>query len=278
MTRMDRGQHHVRQSRRPSPVHLRLPPGGRLLIGALLMAIGTTGCTHSFFSGDPYSMPEVLKAELDRAQQSAKELRAEVDTLQRELAVTRIAKAQLEGTLRDAERRAGEFRQVIELQREELARARNERERVVTTGKDLNAQLTSLQAQMAEQARLQQQLVELVQRPARSGGSGRARRMEMGTSSGGATTPPAPKPMAMPIGSRRKVNGAATVKKIEVKRGDTLRSISRQYGVAVTELTALNSITEPDRILVGEILLLPSSAQEPGLENEVPVEPAPPSP
>ncbi|TKB81892.1 MAG: hypothetical protein E8D45_01400, partial [Nitrospira sp.] len=210
---MERGQPHVRRSCRPSPIRLLVPPGGRLLIGALLMAIGTTGCTHSFLSGDPYSMPEVLKAELNRAQQSAKELRAEVDTLQHELAVTRIAKAQLEGTLRDAERRAGEFRQVIELQREELARARNERERVVTTGKDLNAQLTSLQAQMAEQARLQQQLVELVQRPARSGGSGRARQMEMGTSSGGATMPPAPKPMAMHIGSRRKVNGAATLKK-----------------------------------------------------------------
>ncbi|MBI5854468.1 MAG: LysM peptidoglycan-binding domain-containing protein [Nitrospirae bacterium] len=268
----------MRQSRRPSPVHLQAHPGGLLLIGALLMAIGVTGCTRSFLNGDPYSMPEVLKAELDRAQQSAKELRAEVDKLQNELAVTRIAKAQLEGTLRDAERRAGESRQVIELQREELARARNERERVVTTGKDLNAQLTSLQAQMAEQARLQQQLVELVQRPPRSGGSGRARRMEMETSSGGATTPPAPKPMAIHIGSRSKVNGAATLKKLEVKRGDTLRSISRQYGVAVTELTTLNSITEPDRILVGQILLLPSSAQEPGLENEAPMEPTPPSP
>ena len=89
---------------------------------------------------------------------------------------------------------------------------------------------------------------------------------------------PAPKPMAMHIGSRRKVNGAATLKKIEVKRGDTLRSISRQYGVAVTELTTLNSLTEPDRILVGQVLLLPSSAQEPGLETEIPVEPAPPSP
>ena len=273
---MEQGQSQGRRSRRPSAMGLRVSPGGWLFIVAVLMAIGTAGCTHGFFSGDPYSMPEVLKAELERAQQSAKELRAEVDTLQRELGMTRIAKAQLEGTLRDTERRAGEFRQVIELQREELARARNERERVVTTGKDLNAQLTSLHAQMAEQARLQQQLVELVQRSARSGGSGRARPREMDASSGGATLTPSSTSMA--VGSRRKGNDAATLKKIEVKRGDTLRSISRQYGIAVTELTTLNSITEPDRILVGQVLLLPSSAQEPGVETAVPVEPAPPSP
>ncbi len=242
----------------------------RAIVGArsmsLLLAVWTmSGCAHGMFGGDPYSMPEVLKAEMQRAQQNMASLRAEIDRLQSDLAAARIARAQLEGSLRDAERRVGESRQVIEFQREELSRARNERERVLATGKDLQAQLTSLQSQLAEQTRLQQQLVALVNRPQpKPALSARARK---------AATPP-------PSAARETVNGVplhvlalmpppeppahapTPVKQLAVKKGDTLHSISRQYRVSLAELAALNHITEPDRLLVGQILQLPTGTQE----------------
>jgi LysM repeat protein len=233
-----------------------------LRIGLVWLALVAGGCAHGFFGNDPYALPEVLKAEMERAQQSASTLRAEMERLQNELAVARIAKAQLEGSLRDAERRVSESRQVIEFQREELSRARSERERVLATGKDLQAQLTSLQAQLAEQSRLQQQLVELVNRPRKLAPAPRAQKTA------------APPPV------RQAVNGvplhvlalqpppelpparATGGKQLEVRKGDTLHSISRQYRVSLAELAALNKIEEPDRLLVGQVLMLPSGMPE----------------
>lgn len=229
----------------------------------MLMPLLLSGCTHGLFGSDPYSMPEVLKAEMERARQSMASLRAELDRLQSELATARIAKAQLEGSLRDAERRVSESRQVIEFQREELSRARNERERVVATGKELQAQLTSLQSQLSEQTRLQQQLVALVNRPQKPAPMARARKtasppVARDTAVQGiplhvlALMPPPELPATPPTPGRQ----------LEVKKGDTLHSISRQYRVSLTELAALNKITEPDRLLVGQVLQLPSGSQE----------------
>ena len=230
----------------------------------LFFAVWTvSGCTHGLFGNDPYSMPEILKAEMQRAQQNMASLRGELDRIQSDLAAARIAKAQLEGSLRDAERRVSESRQVIEFQREELSRARTERERVLATGRDLQTQLTALQSQLAEQSRLQQQLVEIVNRPQpKPAPVARARK---------AATPPV---------TQAKVNGMplhmlalmpppelpatppTPVKQVEVKRGDTLHSISRQYRVNLAELAALNHITEPDRLLVGQMLQLPTGGHE----------------
>jgi nucleoid-associated protein YgaU len=236
------------------------------------MAFGMSGCMHGLFSSDPYSMPEVLKAEMQRAQQSATALRAEIERLQNELSVTRIGKAQLEGSLRDAERRIGESRQVIEFQREELARARNDRERVVTAGKELQAQLTSLQSQLAEQTRLQQQMVELVNRPTRTAPVARARKAT--SPSIVRETAPALPPhiLALRPPPEPPVNGHTALKQVEVKRGDTLMSISRQYHVNLTQLKSLNNIAEPDRIQAGQVLVLPSGAQETKYANEIPSE------
>ena len=63
---------------------------------------------------------------------------------------SQVARAQLEGRVREAERRVIEARQVIELQREELAAARTERERVSRSSLQLQGQMKQLQKQLSK--------------------------------------------------------------------------------------------------------------------------------
>lgn len=44
-----------------------------------------------------------------------------------------------------------------------------------------------------------------------------------------------------------------------VKRGDTLTKIAKDYGVTVEALAASNGLTNPNKIYVGQILLVPVS-------------------
>lgn len=46
-----------------------------------------------------------------------------------------------------------------------------------------------------------------------------------------------------------------------VQSGETLSMIAQEYGVSLAELMALNGITDPDDIIVGQELLLPATAQ-----------------
>lgn len=48
-----------------------------------------------------------------------------------------------------------------------------------------------------------------------------------------------------------------------VQRGETLALIARRYSVGVGELARLNGITNPDRIFIGQVLRIPTSAQPP---------------
>jgi len=48
-----------------------------------------------------------------------------------------------------------------------------------------------------------------------------------------------------------------------VQKGDTLYSIARYYGVTPAELAAVNGITDPDRIYVGQRLVIPAGGVEP---------------
>lgn len=48
-----------------------------------------------------------------------------------------------------------------------------------------------------------------------------------------------------------------------VARGETLSQIAQRYGVALTELAALNNITNPDTLYAGQILLLPGGDAQP---------------
>ena len=57
----------------------------------------------------------------------------------------------------------------------------------------------------------------------------------------------------------------------EVRRGDTLSAIAREYSTTVRELAALNGIASPDRIFAGQLLRIPSREAE----NNAPTENAP---
>lgn len=54
--------------------------------------------------------------------------------------------------------------------------------------------------------------------------------------------------------------GMAETGRYTVKRGDTLTSIARSQGTSVSALASANGITNPDRIVIGQVLALPGSA------------------
>lgn len=56
-----------------------------------------------------------------------------------------------------------------------------------------------------------------------------------------------------------------------VQAGETLSSIAESYGVTLAELMALNGITDPDAIVIGQELLLPTEATEQPTATPLPV-------
>ena len=44
-----------------------------------------------------------------------------------------------------------------------------------------------------------------------------------------------------------------------VVRGDTLSAIARRFGTTVSVLAEINSIRNPDKIYVGQVLIIPNS-------------------
>ena len=53
-----------------------------------------------------------------------------------------------------------------------------------------------------------------------------------------------------------------------VRRGDSLYSVARRFGVSVTELARINELSAPDRLSVGQALVIPDGAT-PDSEIEV---------
>lgn len=60
-----------------------------------------------------------------------------------------------------------------------------------------------------------------------------------------------------------------------VKKGDTMTSIARQYGVSAAELLALNPYVSPNVLVVGQVICVPEKAQEeePAAQTEAAQEP-----
>lgn len=55
----------------------------------------------------------------------------------------------------------------------------------------------------------------------------------------------------------------------EVQPGDTLAEIAAEHGVSTRELADANDITNPDRIFVGQVLLIPGASGEPAQAHTV---------
>lgn len=252
------------------PNHRERPMGALIRIaGGFAVVCSLAACSSLAPAKDPLT-PERFHAELEQARRTGADLRVEIKRMEEDLSAVKVAKAQLEGLFRDAERRAAEARQVIDVQREELARSRSERERVFQTGKDLNQQVAALQIQLTEHGRMYQQLFEMVSKPSTlplrekpgSAGVGREQSAPVGPRTdadafGHPSTQP--KSPGKKLRTRPKSGGEPSSQKLEVKRGDTLSALAMRYRIDLMELQALNNITTPDRIVVGQELLLPPS-------------------
>ena len=85
-----------------------------------------------------------FKDEAMHAWRLVADLRAEGQAVRQEVGAARAAQSRLEGELRDARRKLAEARRLVEMQREELASAKDDRERVATATRELEGQLTEL--------------------------------------------------------------------------------------------------------------------------------------
>jgi len=244
---------------------------------ALFSAVILAGCAE-FDPGptveDLQLTIDALKTQTRDAQRTVADLRAELETRRQELGTALVARAQLEGKLHETERRFTEARQVVELQREELARAREERAGVAHGGRNLRSQLRRLQQQLAQIDQLQQQMVNPSRPQVRARAMGRAHQQEATVKMAGRqdavrraavpaarmnpSSPTSPDP-AQPVDD----STVLPLRKIVVKPGDTLWSLSRRYRVDLMELRALNQLTT-DRILAGQDLFLPPASGDAG--------------
>ena len=71
-----------------------------------------------------------------------------------------------------------------------------------------------------------------------------------------ATTSPTPAPTAAPT-ARPTPTAATRPATYRVRPGDTLSAIAAQFGTTVREIAALNDISNPSLIRVGQVLRLP---------------------
>lgn len=200
-----------------------------------------------------------LKREVRTQQRIIEDLRDELKSYKKELADARIAQARMEGQVREVERRFAEARQIVTLQREELARIRGEREKVLSSGQELQRHMKALQRQLAKLSSSPRRNVAQTSVP--------SKKKPVPSK---VVAPPLKKNEAPPVSSavsttKRKGLSLSTGLKDEdqdtqgfvaVQAGDTLWSLARRYGVNLLELRALNELTS-DQIFPGQALLLP---------------------
>ena len=197
-----------------------------------------------------------LNREVRTQQRTIEGLRDEVEALKKELATARIAQARMVGQVREVERRFAEARQIVTLQREELSRIREERDKVLSSGEGLQRQMNALQQQLARIPVVQKRHVTSSPRRSKpkANASESARHQPnpraLPQSSVASTQEPAP-PSKSVEGHDQEVQSF-----VAVQPGDTLWSLARRYGVDLLELRALNELTS-DRIFPGQALVLP---------------------
>ncbi|MDH4244133.1 MAG: LysM peptidoglycan-binding domain-containing protein [Nitrospira sp.] len=201
---------------------------------------------------------DTLKSSLRNAQRTITELQTEVDQRRQSYADLQILRAQLEGTGWEVERRLAEARRVIDLQREELARARSERERMGRTTAALQSQLRHLRKQVshlgkqtqgaASPASITSQQDERVD-ATKVGFAQEAQRDEVQES-------------VDRISSARAASVAThspTVSShvsVAIRPGDTLWSLAKRHQTTVAHLMVINELID-DRIHVGQLLSVP---------------------
>jgi Tfp pilus assembly protein FimV len=202
---------------------------------------------------------DTLKTSLRDSQRTIVELRAEADSRRQEFAELLIARAQLEGRVREAERRLSEARHVIELQREELAGSRSERERTSRAGARLHSQLKQPQKQTAAlNTSVGAGMAGMSSSTGQRTGIASARGDQpdwIEDSEAAVSTPAVHRPQRAGLDERPLTTSPV---RIAVKRGDTLWSIAQRYQIPLKRLMAINGLTDT-QIQAGQALWLAES-------------------
>ncbi len=216
---------------------------------------------------------DTIKASLRDAQQTVAELRAEAEARRQEMVETQIARAQLEGRIREAEHRLMDARHVIDLQREELASSRSEREQSGRVRAALQSQLKRLQKQVSK---INQQMGDIVSPVAMGSPRGEFAESAMKDSQQyalSATSEGESRVISEPdaqLSGTSLVSEVPTVDQMSmvafrfhvvVKSGDTLWSLARRNHTSVSRLMVLNALLN-DRIQIGQTLWLPEPSSD----------------
>jgi len=211
-------------------------------------------------------MQASLKAESAQAQRTITDLRAEMQGVQRDLGAARAAQARLEGELREAQRRALEAQRAVDVQREELARTREERDRLAAISRELQGQLVELgrlRQQIGEAGRDQSRLQALEQAIERQTKELAELKSAMQKLSTRSKQKPAGTKMAVPmykdVSDQPALSGESAEsasRTVIVERGDTLWDLARTHRVRLSELIEVNDLAS-DLIRPGQELILP---------------------
>lgn len=209
-----------------------------------------------------------LKTAVRDSQRVTADLRMELTDRRKELADVHVARAQLQGMLRDTERRLDEARHIIELQRDELEAVRADRERVEESGRRRQSRVRRLEKLLA-QARSGNEIgsaIPSVYGPCRSGESPQPLHVSspgspVVTQAVMAAQAHAPNSVSA---SEERQQDSGSLRIVVVREGETLWRLARRHQVEVEELRQLNGLRD-DRIVTGWTLRLPAGAHVAGL-------------
>lgn len=243
----------------------------------LSVMVAVSGCARNGLSGqDQEIVHSALKAESAQAQRTILDLRVELQGLQKELGTARAAQAHLEGDLREAHRRLSETQRISDAQREDLARTREERERLTQAGRDFQGQLAELNrlrqqvatAAVSDQKRLQdleaalerqaKEIAEL-KKPTSQKPRGKAK-PKPGNGGPALQNFKGGRERATPVVAMAPPS-SGQARTVIVRRGDTLWAFATQHRITVERMKALNGLVS-DTIVPGQELILPD--QPPG--------------
>jgi LysM repeat protein len=232
-----------------------------LAVGGLIALIWLSGCAPLQPVGEPEGTDlqvtvDSLKSAVRDGQRMTADLRIELADRRKELADVHVARAQLQGMLRETENRLAEARHIIELQREELVAARVDREHVEESGRQLHSRLRRLEKLLA-QARRQGDIIPSAYVPRHS--AELTQPVHVSPQEAPLVAPMTADPFsADPIRAASKDPQSETESShiIVVREGETLWRLARRHRVGLEELRQINGLQD-DRIVTGWTLRLP---------------------
>lgn len=239
-------------------------PYGVIALVGLLAIVFLHGCARLGPTSEPdvdWQSMESIKTVMRDGQRATSDMRIELSDRRKELADANIARAQLEGMLRETERRLAEARRIIELQREELTAARVARDRLEQAGAQLHSRLRRLEKQLTKARRHEEKTAEIVPSSFPTA--------EFPTA---ASISPAAQPVmvaetmtgAPPVATEGDQITEDAARIIVVREGETLWRLAKRHRVDLEELRRMNGLSD-DRIIAGWTLRVPISSRVTGI-------------